>query len=426
MVGISDYLDSRYTSYKKRFDANYALFSESARDLGGNPYYGYSSGFTADGWGQETCSVNHPDWKYRKGKAGDVGGPFYSRKVTFIDDPRSWVLSDNVSGPPKGFWMRGKIYPNLDIQKMARSFYDRDFHNRDQWTSANAFPRASLRAEGLKLMLKAVPTTPAWSAAAALGELREGLFKTPLGSLARDADPGGEFLNYQFGILPTISDWQAYVEACDNSEKIISQLIANRGKQVRRRRSRPVSYDRTVTDLATLPVAGNGVGLNAYICRNSRLLTTKKIRRKIWFSGAFEQYVPANADAFWKKLQEVNAVYGVIPNPGTIWQLTPFSWLTDWFTNSDELIRQLFLAGTDGSVLVRGYVMCRSHIETTYELTTELNFSGTWKPVRLKYFLVEDILQRERSRAYAMDFEGVNLSATQLAILASLGISKRG
>lgn len=83
------------------------------------------------------------------------------------------------------------------------------------------------------------------------------------------------------------------------------------------------------------------------------------------------------------------------------------------------------MAGTDGSVLVRGYVMGHTITETEYTWTGDLMIAGSWRRSVLTWKLREEIKQRERTDSYGVDWSGLDLTAKQLSILAALGLTRR-
>ena len=173
-----------------------------------------------------------------------------------------------------------------------------------------------------------------------------------------------------------------------------------------------------------MPTA-NGLGqvLPTTLAANGRLTVTRTTVRDIWFTGDYESLMAQKAGGFLSQLQAWNAVAGFMPNPKSLWEATPFSWLIDYFTNSGDFIHSTFMAGIDGSVLVRGYVMCRSQVKTEYTWEGNIKVAGTLRPHTLTWYTEEVIKQRESARPYGVGFTGEALIAKQLSILTALGIS---
>ncbi len=429
MGGVNDYIDSLFTVFRSRVKrSGVPRFSEYFQNIFYVPYF-QDSGFTSDGMLEETTSLYHPFWQaaIRNMHVDDIGGPFFNRKATLTTHDPPVKLRNGVDGPFDHQY-NGQVYPTWEVARLARAIYAGRSTGIPHWDSDNSLSRADLRAEGLKLMLRAVPSSPAFKAATTLGEFlsERGFFSLP-GKGFLDENPGGEWLNLQFGILPVFSDAKAYLEAHSQSAKIAAQYLRDANKVVRRAREFPETRE-TTNDVhgGSILITGSETErpVLAALAQLGELTTTTKTSRRIWFSGAFRYYIPPNAEEWYKRLMAHEAVYGTLPTPETLWELTPFSWLTDWFWNAQDSIRSMFLAGTDGSVLVRGYVMCKTVTRTEYTWTGPINSSG-WETVQRTWVVEETILQRERTGFYGLDWSGLELTPKQLSILTALGLSKR-
>lgn len=435
-MGITEYLDSLSATHKSRVQTDLKRSGSGSRRIGTTWGYFPFSGRGADGWAQETSSLNHPHFKHRGSGTRDIGGPFYTRKVSVVASDNQYpclTIPGNVSGT---YNYSGPLYPSMDSLKYSRlaaDIFDDNLRLNSTWTTDNALSRANLRAEGLSLMVNSMPSTPAFSAANSIGELISENGRLPslpgLNPLERGELPS-EWLNYQFGILPVISDVKGAREAARKSAQIMEQYLRDAGKHVRRRREIPTSITNTNEEYPSTHANGKLIAppsyvLNSGFYRNGKLQVHTHTERDVWFSGAFEYYVPPEADAWARTLFKYNAVYGFVPSPVTLWELTPFSWLADWFVNTDDLVSSLFAAGPDGSVLVRGYVMCKTVTETTLTWTGDLAVNGSWKPVSMKFIVKETVKQRERTRPYGLDWNMTSLTARQASILTALGLSRR-
>nr|UJQ85993.1 MAG: hypothetical protein 1 [Leviviridae sp.] len=371
------------------------------------------------------------------GRARDIGGPFFSRKVSVTANNHVHSLR-TVPGNVTGTYLySGPIYPSygsLEHSRRATEIYDGKFRNSGLWTSDNALSRGNLQAEGLKFMVAASPTSPAYSMANSLGELisERALFGLPLRAFERDGEGAlpGEYLNLQFGILPVVSDVREYLLASERSEAILSQLVRDNGRVIRRRREKPVSVSTTTEEYVSSHVNGKLIAppstvLDSGLYQNGKLHVAKKTSRQLWFTGAYEYFLPPESEGFLRALVERNAVYGYLPSPELIWELTPFSWLSDWALNTSDLVSGAFGVGPDGSVLIRGYVMCKTVTKTEMTWIGRLAVNGSWRLTIMSWVVEETILQRERARSYGVDWKLDGLTAKQLSILTALGLSVR-
>lgn len=384
-----------------------------------NPQYGipgyvpYSSVFSGH---QKTVSEGHPFT--RLGKSGeDIGGNFRTESVELYTKPYRF----ENRGPRQsysGYLLAGNAY--------------RDAATVEQFDFARngvLAPDSFLDERGTTAIARTAPTNPVSSAATFLGELREGLPSIP-GWKSRSGllDPknlGSEHLNIEFGIKPLISDLQKFVEAAQKSDKILEQLERDSGKMVRRRYTFPPEIISDVETVQTgmFPVAFTSLQTNQI--GKGTLTTRTKTTRKVWFSGAFTYYLPPKG-TWMRTLSEIDKLYGVEITPDTIWQLTPWSWAVDWFSNTGDVIKNVSNFASDGLVLRYGYVMCETKREVTqtWDGGVYYTYGGPLTPLRLEDKFA--VIAKQRRAATPFGF-GLNLSALtgrQAAIVAALGMSR--
>lgn len=122
-------------------------------------------------------------------------------------------------------------------------------------------------------------------------------------------------------------------------------------------------------------------------------------------------------------------LFGASPDLNTLWQLAPWSWAVDWFSNAGSFVQNLNSLHDYGTILRYGYIM-----ETT-TVTDTFTASGPYSPVGLAgvsqpYPYVTPVTLRvtTKKRVAANPFGfGVSwdsLSSVQQAIAAALGITR--
>lgn len=347
----------------------------------------------------------------------DYGGPFFSRKL--ISEPPSGSFTFDrtyMSGlPPYELNVRsqceGYRWPCSEAYNAVKG----PVHEL-AWTDSHAVPTLDLLAYGASAISDSIPTIPPASLAVTLGELREGLPRLPGSILSRSgkaaSGSASEYLNFQFGVLPTIADVKSLIDAAKNSEEFLAQLHRDEGRIIRRRRVLLDAADQTVTrthSASPHPYAyryNDTVGSKLGLCTH-----TTKVRRKVWFSGAFQYRFP-RVDSWLEELIEFDRVYGVIPNAAAAWELIPWSWLVDWFSNVGDVVSNISYLGRDGLMMRWGYIMAHTTTDTVY------TNGGFESRVR------RDVKQRLRASPFGFGLKPRDLSPKQLAILASLGISR--
>jgi hypothetical protein len=84
------------------------------------------------------------------------------------------------------------------------------------------------------------------------------------------------------------------------------------------------------------------------------------------FSGGFTYHLPGDFPGFGgmsKSSLYAKKILGLDLSPDTVWNLTPWSWAADWFSNTGDVIDNLSDYAVDGLVMRYGYVQ-RHVVET--------------------------------------------------------------
>ncbi len=286
---------------------------------------------------------------------------------------------------------------------------------------------------GTTAIARTIPTNPVASAAQFLGELREGLPAVPgkhlVGNPGSPSSYSDEFLNYQFGVKPILSDLQKFAEAGRTANKVLAQLKRDSGRLVRRRYNFPV--DRIVT--APVVQSTNWYGApglrvatpNAYSSGPGKLTKTREETYTYWFSGAYT-YHYSDGDRAVEKIraaeQRLAKLFGVRVTPELLWELTPWSWAADWFANTGDVIHNLSAFGNDSLVMRWGYIMCHYTCRDTY-LAEGVSLKGNASGPLTQTF-VTDVKKRVKATPYGFGLDTDAFTPRQWAILGALGISR--
>jgi len=351
---------------------------------------------------------------------GDLGGPFQSTRWGVFSDsyPQSISLIKTM-GDTKG-----------------ESYYTGPIWAINPLTVGIPSPSGSdLNTLGATAIARCKPTNPVANVGTALGEL----FREGLPSLAgvqswkerANAAKGsaGEFLNYQFGWVPLANDVRNVAYAAANADSILSQYERNAGKIVRRRYEFPVEETETTTFISqtsgALP-SFDSVWLHDPSVPVPKLYATTRTYRKVWFSGAFTYYLPTG---YGSRIGLIDAaakagpLLGLELTPDVVWNLTPWSWAIDWFSNAGDVISNLSDWATDGLVLRWGYIMEHVVQSVTYALDGKSDFGkgGSYSsPVTAFY----ELKRREKANPFGFGLDWNGLSPRQLAISVALGITR--
>lgn len=366
---------------------------------------------------QEVHSESH-DVKNLGKVRGDIGGAFLSQRVQAVFSGETLRLSEAPGSFYKRSW-EGVAFPGGGFLGTIRSPYT-------SGGLASSCPTPSsqnaMNSWGTQAVSQCIPTSPAVEGATAIAELMTGIPKVPGRS---GGNAGGEYLNVQFGILPTVSDLKKFRNAAKNADRIVGQLHRDSGKIVRRRLAYPVDEETGSTFVYTnryLVGAGDSApDLN--LQQGGTLTVTTHTSSRRWYAGAFTYHIPKRG--MGRRLSELDRKYGIQPGLDTAWNLVPFSWLVDWQSNMGSVMSNMSQFSQDGLVQVYGYLMHEQVRHVTHSLVNRVLVNGTWQPQTTVGTLVYTTKQRTGANPFGFGVDPVSLSGRQLAILAALGLSRR-
>lgn len=386
----------------RAFNTTESPISGQSRTSGYAPWTPYS----IQPGGSETIKsrCHHGYWR-GSGAEGDVGGEMeLSRKWYGLSKSPDQMYNHNT--------LNGYLY----------------FGYQSGWSPAWSDPiiaDATLRNFGAKAIGLTAPNDPASNVATFIGELRnDGLPSLPGESfrertaIARSS--GNEYLNYQFGWAPMVSDLNDFLSATRNASKIINQYVRDSGRVVRRRYAAdPVIEQRFSRGGGWAYPIDQNVVTSGYV---HEVRTTE-----LWFSGAFQYFVPVPDSTlgrirYYESL--ANKLYGTRITPEVVWELAPWSWAVDWFTNVGDVMHNISLLGSDGLVMKYGYAMRKQKLETHMRHTIN-GGQGVYRAgSALSREQFAEHKHRIRANPYGFNIDFPGLSAKQASILAALGLTK--
>jgi hypothetical protein len=242
---------------------------------------------------------------------------------------------------------------------------------------------------------------------------------------------GDEYLNSEFGWKPLISDVTDIISAVSHARSVLEQYERASGSLVRRRYSFPISYSTVTTD-----VAGSGVIFQDHPTFHTpgRAMVTKlqkEVWKQTWFSGAFTYHLPTGYKSHSKIMElgaKADALLGTDLTPEVLWNIAPWSWAVDWFSNAGDVISNLSSWATDGLVMKWGYIMEKTISKNTYyQIDEGTKSTSIYDSHILGTPIVASVETKQRRVAspfgFGLDFS--SLTSRQKAIIAALGITRR-
>jgi hypothetical protein len=238
---------------------------------------------------------------------------------------------------------------------------------------------------------------------------------------------GSEFLNAEFGWLPLVSEIKDVGHAVIHSSDILDQYHKDEGRNVHRTFSYPDEHTSSSALLGNLPpgfIPEESMPYSVFRTGGAKLTQTVETVTKRWFSGCFTYALPSSSDA-WGGMQrnaaDANHLLGLSLTPDIVWELTPWSWAIDWFSNAGNVIHNVTEFGLQGLVMRYGYMMTEKVTTITHRLSST-GLVGLSSCPPSTYIITSK--QRSEASPFGFGVSWQGLSPLQLAISAAVGITK--
>lgn len=359
---------------------------------------------------EETVDEIHSKYPYE-------GGPFLSKKVT-----TEFVADCGKNGKD--------YYDSVWTRKWIKSYYEGEVMVAPPVSTPSFLSLGFSDAEAYgpscwNLFKPAQPDVPV---SVFLAELRDmpGLVFKKLDSFR---SLGNNYLAYQFGWKPFLSDLRKWYKSIIKVDRRIAQLKRDNGQYIKREGTLFSDVEQNTSEVAArLNNNIYGVPFKSGTIRDDVTTSTR-----CWFSARFKYYIPGLNHPTLGKARAIQELWDLKITPEQVWELIPFSWLVDWFTNTGDLISNLMSQIEDNLVAKYAYVMLEKTVHTervaslTHSVVTGDYLSGY--PTQCNYSR-PSCTQRYNTkiRAAASPF-GFNadfdsLTGYQTSILSALGLSR--
>lgn len=221
-----------------------------------------------------------------------------------------------------------------------------------------------------------------------------------------------EWLNSQFGWVPFLSTIVDTYKATKTLSNTLARLRKyngqweKRGGSVKEIKNRRLFYESGAYIAPTLSSAFGQPRLRVY----------EVTEQDVWFTAKYKYYLPQLEEMKYPP-GVIAQIYGLRITPSLLWELTPWSWLADWFTNVGDLLEASDNSQYGQTVTKQAYLMGT----TTKRYNIQTKFYGLGYAER-NYVLSRK--QRIEASPYGFGVHFNDLSNWQVSILAALGISK--
>jgi hypothetical protein len=234
---------------------------------------------------------------------------------------------------------------------------------------------------------------------------------------------GNDYLAGDFGWRPFLQDLYGFMDIADRTHKAYERLRRDNGRTVRR--SLQLTNE---SSNSSLSFTGPGYLLpteNAYYILDNPAANMKKeiyytIRERAWFRGAFKYFIP-DIGMPSAKPRLVRKLLGMNPSPSLVYELTPWSWMADWFSSAGAVASNLSDGAAEGLVALYAFIMVE---RTETEAVSVRCPTKRWGTISCSYKLTRTCKQRYPSRPYGFGVGFDGASANQVATAAALGLSR--
>lgn len=298
------------------------------------------------------------------------------------------------------------------------------------------------------MMRDSRPTRPHANLGQFIGELRDSALMTRSTNYVPKSsrDVGGAYLNMVFGLKLFANDLRQAAQAIVDSEKIINQFLLDASKQVHRTRYKVIQEGLAQatsngvlngTSVVAFPpytpvrVQLEKLSNNRYFTLAGNTLVTCHWKESVRSFATFE-YFAFDPDGFLGRInsygQKARILLGLSGDAPTIWELTRFSWMADWFYDIGGLLAYQESVASDSLVSSRTGFVYESVVNGVLHVTLPPTYYGGryWssEPTgwQIPYSLRDQI--RLKGSPYDMGVDTSALSPQQIFILAALGLTK--
>jgi len=267
-----------------------------------------------------------------------------------------------------------------------------------------------------------------------------------------------QYLNIEFGWKPFVRDVIGVYELQQRLQSVLNKLRHDNGLKIRRRSKKKVTNSDPVVviegsmsrpfgwlgdvskggaDILNEFFVGGPLGplVSEYIGGQCDYRYTTVRSTTTWQCGTWQYYVPDIGSDRWTERAK-SALFGTNLTPSLAWELIPWSWLIDWFSNVGDIISNMSENAVDNEVLTNCYSMMenRNHHDLVISNHWEESISSEpGDPTYLalpagsgsvSYARLERSRFRRQASPYGFGLKWPDFTARQLAILAALAIKR--
>lgn len=231
---------------------------------------------------------------------------------------------------------------------------------------------------------------------------------------------GSDYLSVKFGWEPFLRDLAGMFDAATKTSRALAQLKRDNGRTVRRSGTIEFQEDSTKTETTGYGYFQPALGdIFANWGMGKKTIQTKTTTR-FWFSGAFKYWIP-DLPSWEGTARSALTLWGLNPSAATVWELTPWSWLLDYFGNIGDVMSNISGNAAEGLVAPYAFIMGHTRSETTVTVQWQKHGGGD---MVCSYKLIDEVKRRSPASPFGFGVDFSDLSAGQVNILSALGLSR--
>jgi hypothetical protein len=379
----------------------------------------------------------------------DYGGPFSSKVLSIRSDRVPFVGSTEWDYYYRTYQWGINAIGTVSHPSLDNLIWDGS-EARNEMFSNISYPE-DLASFSNKVYGRLNPTEDLPDILEIIGELLlDGIPKLPgklFSRLRNFKSLGSEYLNVKFGWEPFIRDVISLLELWLELDERITQLLRDNGQKVRR--SGVLFSETTSTPLvetADVIIDVKNVSIGGYYplvdvepqLSAHRGRTWSVTKDEVWFSGRGSYLLPTDLQFSPTRdnVLDYITLLAEVPDISSVYEVIPWTWLIDWFTNIGEIVARAAGHGIGEYTLDYCYLMRHRTIEQHYAVQYYKRRSNITDASATDYVIpcqkrdasaTVSIETKQRIAASPFGFEVSldGLTPRQIAILTALGLSRQ-
>lgn len=308
-------------------------------------------------------------------------------------------------------------------------------------------------ARGAEAWNRLRPDKPRFDALQALAELKDlpGMYKAAVRDVKsalrhkypekykgkRPSNLAEHYLAMQFGWIPLQRDIQKFVKEQLRLDAELQRIIKQAGRP-QRRRVNLQSHEGARHTTQTMSASGG----SGHVVRTSPVLvtqcytdgnlkkahmsTTQTVEHITWAAGAFRYLLPPGPRTRkWKRALK-RKIMGLRVSPSLMYELVPWSWLVDYFTDVGQFTKAISPGFADRLICDSAYICTTSRwtYVTEASLGVWTSSSNDSKSVQMSTVNIAVRKVRVHASPFGFGVKQSDLNPKQVSILGALGYSK--